>query len=56
MIYKLEKSEEIKQRTLYSELTMKSIRLGNNLQEKWHKPYHMSNLEIERILQGIILH
>lgn len=56
MICTSEKSEEIKQRMLYSELTMKSVRLGNNLQGKWHKPYHMSNLETERILQGITLH
>lgn len=56
MIAKLEKSEEIKQKTIYSEATMKSIRLGINLQGKWHKPHHMSNLEIERTLQGIILH
>lgn len=53
----LKKTEEIKQRTLYSELTIKSIRLGNSLlQGKWHKPYHMSNLVVERILEGIILH
>lgn len=32
------------------------ITLGNSLpQGKWYKPYHMSNLEIERILEGIIL-